>query len=155
MITITKGNWYVCTKNVYNIKGKIELVQGTMCYSPEDGFITCKGKDTPIQVRTHQRDNFRKWAVKDAHKGDFLTYNSESGEKWFLIFLREYVPYEGHIHYYALYTPNNLYIRGTSFLSKDDIMPSTTEEKEFLLQRLKESGYGWDEENLKRISLNK
>lgn len=86
-------------------------------------------------------------------KGDIVVYETED-VNWIIIFETWYEPYEGHMHYYALYDMgwNKMYIQGTGFLMEPDSLREVDdEEKQLLIDELKKEGYEWNGSKLNKI----
>lgn len=75
--------------------------------------------------------------------GNIIVYETEDEKKWIILFESWYEPYEGHMHYHALYIcDGSLYINGTCFLSElNNLREANEEEKQILINKLKEEGY--------------
>ena len=143
---IEKNLWYVCTRNEYTG----DYPDGDLTF--KEGFAY-KGEDilkeySEDEIQKYYLRSFRLWTVQDAKPGDFLTYSSEDNKDWYLIYYSEYVPYENHYHYYACYT-DKFYTGGTACIDADYLHPSTSKERNILLQKIEEAGYCWDAENQK------
>lgn len=146
---IEKDLWYVCTRNEYTG----DYPDGDLTF--KEGFAY-KGEDilkeySEDEIQKYYLRSFRLWTVQDAKPGDFLTYRNEDHTNWYFIYHSEYKPYESHYHYYAGYAEEFL-TGGTACLDEDYLRPSTPQEKELLLSKIKENGYIWDAENLKLIN---
>lgn len=88
----------------------------------------------------------------DIKKGDILSYESDNGDKWIIIFHSWYEPYEGHMHYYALYVCDKEFIvKSTCFLDEDFLEMATEEEKKILFDEMKRQGYEWDGSKINKI----
>ena len=93
---------------------------------------------------------FEKWKPQ---KGDIIVYESMDS-KYIIIFESWYEPYEGCMHYYALYDcdTHELYINGTCFIIDEDYLkPETDEDHMVLLNELNFKGYAWDGKNLNKL----
>lgn len=151
MESIRKGTWYICIKGVYNANGEKEFIKDKTYLSPKDEYLVRDDNGQPEIIGAFLMEHFRPWTVKDAKPGDFLTYTTEEGEDWYFIFKSEYKPYDSMYHYYAGFTKE--FIPGdTGCLDEDGFRPSTPEEKELLLSKIKENGYIWDAEICKLIN---
>ena len=148
---IEKDSWYVCIKDVYNSKGKIEFQSGKVYLSPKDEYLVRDDNGQPEIIGAFLMEHFRPWRVEDAKPGDFLTYTTEDGENWYFIFRSAYKPYDCQYHYYAGFAKEFI-PGGTGCLDDDSFRPSTPQEKELLLSKIKENGYIWDAENFKLIN---
>ena len=85
----------------------------------------------------------RLWTIKDAKEGDVLSYVTDEGDLWIMIYRSLYEPYEGHVHYHTLLINDNFTNKGTCYICIDNLRPATKEQRELLFQKLKESGYEW------------
>lgn len=146
---IEKDLWYVCTRDEYTG----DYPDGDLTF--REGFAY-KGEDilkeySEDEIQKYYLRSFRLWTVQDAKPGDFLTYTTEDGENWYFIFRSEYKPYDCHYHYYAGFAKEFI-PGGTGCLDDDSFRPSTPQEKELLLSKIKENGYIWDAENFKLIN---
>lgn len=87
------------------------------------------------------------------NKGDIVVYFTEDDEKWIIIFQSWCHPagYAGYMHYYALYTGKDLYIRDTCRLydeiTDDDLKPANEEERKIILDELEKKGYYFNDNN--------
>ena len=85
--------------------------------------------------------------------GDIIVYEAEDEKKWIILAQSWYEPYEGHMHYHALYIcDGDLYIEGTCFLSElHTLRESNEEERQILIDKLNNDGYVWDGSKLNKI----
>lgn len=150
---IEKDSWYVCIKDIYNSKGEIEFQSGKVYHAPKDNYLIRDDNGQSEIIGAFLLEHFRPWRVEDAKPGDFLTYTTEDGENWYFIFRSEYKPYDCHYHYYAGFAKEFI-PGGTGCLDDDSFRPSTPQEKELLLSKIKENGYIWDAENFKLINMS-
>jgi len=86
------------------------------------------------------------WTIKDAKDGDVLSYVTGEGDLWIMIYWSLYEPYKGHVHYHTLLVNEKFTNKGTCCIYIDNLRPATKEQRELLFQKLKESGYRWDED---------
>lgn len=93
------------------------------------------------------------WTIQDAKDGDVLSYVTDEGDLWIMIYKSLYEHYEGHVHYHALIFNNDFTDRGTCFIYINNLKPATKEQRDLLFQKMKEAGYEWDakEKELKKI----
>ena len=147
---IEKDSWYVCIKDVYNSKGKIEFQSGKVYHAPKDNYLIRDDNGQPEIIGAFLIEHFKLWSVKDAKPGDFLTYSSDEHKDWYFIYHSEYKPYDSHHHYFAGYSDEFL-PGGTACVDEDGLRPSTHEECDLLLHKIEEAGYHWDAENRKLI----
>lgn len=92
----------------------------------------------------------RLWNIGDAKESDVLSYVTDEEDLWIMIYWSLYEPYEGHVHYHALLVNDDFTDKGTCCIDIDNLKPATTEQRELLFTRMKESNYAWDE-NIKRV----
>lgn len=151
MVPIKKDTWYVCVKGIYNANGEKEFIKDKVYLSPKDEYLVRDDNGQPEIIGAFLLEHFRPWRVEDAKPGDFLTYTTEDGENWYFIFRSEYKPYDCQYHYYAGFAKEFI-PGGTGCLDDDSFRPSTLQEKELLLSKIKENGYVWDAENFKLIN---
>lgn len=85
----------------------------------------------------------RLWTIKDAKDGDVLSYETDEGDLWIMLYWSLYEPYEGHVHYHALLINDNFTNKGTCCICIDNLRPATKKQRELLFQKIKESGYEW------------
>ena len=149
--SIKKGNWYICVLSAHNHNGGVAFTKDKIYQSPKDEYLVRDDNVQPEIIGAFLMEHFRPWTVKDAKPGDFLTYTTEDGEVWYFIFRSEYKPYDCHYHYYAGFAKEFI-PGGTGCLDEDSFRPSTPQEKELLLSKIKENGYIWDAENFKLIN---
>ena len=93
------------------------------------------------------------WTIKDAKDGDVLSYISDEGDLWVMIYQSLYEPYEGCVHYHALLFNDNFKDGGTCSICIDNLKPATEEQRDLLFQKMHEDGYKWDSENKKLIKI--
>lgn len=80
---------------------------------------------------------FHLWTIKDAKDGDVLVSRSP-------FIHNKQRPYGG-LNWY-----NNKFIKASNFIFADDpVHPATKEQRNLLLQKMKEAGYEWDAKNKK------
>ena len=144
-------SWYVCVKDIFNSEEKIEFQSGKVYHAPKDNYLIRDDNGQPEIIGAFLIGHFKLWSVKDAKPGDFLTYITDDDEKWYFIFRSEYKPYDCQYHYYAGFAEEFI-PGGTGCLDDDSFRPSTSQEKELLLSKIKENGYIWDAENFKLIN---
>ena len=153
-IPIKKGNWYVCVRDLYNSGGGAEFVTGRAYLSPKDECLVREDTGKAEIIGCFLLSHFRPWTVQDAKPGDFLTYKSEGRKDWYFIYQGEYSPYECHYHYYAAFT-DGFIPGGTACIDEENLRPSTSKERNLLLQKIELAGYLWDSENLKLTNAGK
>lgn len=93
------------------------------------------------------------WTIKDAKEGDVLSYETDEGDLWIMLYWSLYEPYEGHVHYHALLVNDNFTDKGTCCICIDDLKPATIEQHELLFRKMKEEGYQWDKNKKELIKL--
>jgi len=96
--------------------------------------------------------NFHLWTIQDAKDGDVLSYVTDKGNLWILIYKSFYEPYEGHVHYHALLANDDFSCEGTCCISIDNLKPSSIEQRKLLFQKIEEVGYKWDLEKKELIN---
>lgn len=148
VFSIKKDNWYVCVISAYNHNGDVAFTKDKIYQSPKDEYLVRDDNGQPEIIGAFMMEYFRPWTIKDVKPGDFLTYITDDDEKWYFIFRSEYKPYDCQYHYYAGFAEEFI-PGGTGCLDDDSFRPSTSQEKELLLSKIKENGYIWDAENLK------
>ena len=84
------------------------------------------------------------WDFNDAKEGDVLSYETDEGDLWIMLYWSLYEPYEGHVHYHALLVNDKFTDKGTCCICIDDLKPATIEQHELLFRKMKEEGYQWD-----------
>ena len=151
VFSIKKDNWYVCVISAHNHNGGIAFTKDKIYQSPKDEYLVRDDNGQPEIIGAFMMEYFRPWTIKDAKPGDFLTYITDDDEKWYFIFRSEYKPYDCQYHYYAGFAEEFI-PGGTGCLDDDSFRPSTSQEKELLLSKIKENGYIWDAENFKLIN---
>lgn len=93
------------------------------------------------------------WTIKDAKEGDVLSYETDDGDLWIMIYWSLYEPYEGHVHYHALLVNDGFTDKGTCCICIDNLKPATIEQHELLFRKMKEEGYQWDKNKKELIKL--
>ena len=88
----------------------------------------------------------RLWTIQEAKDGDVLAYVTDEEDLWIMIYWSLYEPYEGHVHYHALLVNDKFSDKGTCCICINDLKPATKEQRDLLLQKMKEAGYVWDAE---------
>ena len=98
-------------------------------------------------------DLYHLWTIQDAKDGDVLSYVTDEGDLWIMIYRSLYKPYEGHVHYHAVLVNDNFTDKGTCCICIDNLKPATKEQRDLLFSKMKEEGYEWDVEKkeLKKI----
>lgn len=130
------GQWIVATgKRVYLIT-KIEGFNVTLVDTDGNEYV----------FDTSSLEDGHLWTIADAKEGDVLSYVTDEGDLWIMIYWSLYEPYEGHVHYHALLVNNNFSDKGTCCISIDNLKPATKEQRDLLFSKMKESGYEWDAE---------
>ena len=132
------GDWIVSkTNKMYQV---LCVIDGEYRLSSNiDGSIVCAEAKT-IDKKYHT------WTIEDAKNGDVLSYVTDEGGLWIMIYKSLYEHYEGHVHYHALILNNDFINRGTCYISVEDLNPATKEQRDLLFQKMKEAGYEWDAE---------
>lgn len=100
-----------------------------------------------------KQDEMHLWSIEDAKDGDVLSYKTDEGDLWIMIYWSLYEPYEGHVHYHALLVNDNFTDKGTCCICIDDLKPATIEQHELLFRKMKEEGYQWDKNKKELIKL--
>ena len=98
-------------------------------------------------------NSYHLWTIKDAKEGDVLSYETDEGDIWIMIYWSLYEPYEGHVHYHALLVNDDFTDKGTCCICIDDLKPATIEQHELLFRKMKEEGYQWDKNKKELIKL--
>lgn len=98
-------------------------------------------------------NSYHLWTIKDAKEGDVLSYETDEGDSWIMLYWSLYEPYEGHVHYHALLVNDNFTDKGTCCICIDDLKPATIEQHELLFRKMKEEGYQWDKNKKELIKL--
>ena len=98
-------------------------------------------------------NSYHLWTIKDAKEGDVLSYKTDKGDLWIMLYWSLYEPYEGHVHYHALLVNDNFTDKGTCCICIDDLKPATIEQHELLFRKMKEEGYQWDKNKKELIKL--
>ena len=98
-------------------------------------------------------NSYHLWTIKDAKEGDVLSYETDEGDLWIMLYWSLYEPYEGHVHYHALLVNDKFTDKGTCCICIDDLKPATIEQHELLFRKMKEEGYQWDKNKKELIKL--
>jgi len=85
-------------------------------------------------------DKIHLWTIRDANEGDVLVTNSN------IIFIFKYLDEGGTIAFRASCTENSgvYFPKLKEQLCDQDVYPATKEQRNLLLQKMKEAGYEWD-----------
>lgn len=96
---------------------------------------------------------WHKWNIAGAKEGDVLSYVTDEGDLWIMIYQSLYKPYEGHVHYHALLVNDDFSGKGTCCIYIDDLKPAPKEERDLLFAKMKEANFEWnvDKKELKKI----
>lgn len=99
----------------------------------------------------------RLWSIENAKDGDVLcTY--ECGEPK-IVFILKGIPRKdytlSYYYYYNLMYPyfDSNVEKGCLAPNEEDVKPATKEQRDLLFQKMKESGYGWDDNKKESIKL--
>ena len=98
-------------------------------------------------------NSYHLWTIKDAKEGDVLSYKTDEGDLWIMLYWSLYEPYEGHVHYHALLVNDDFTDKGTCCICIDNLKPATIEQHELLFRKMKEEGYQWDKNKKELIEL--
>ena len=98
-------------------------------------------------------NSYHLWTIKDAKEGDVLSYKTDEGDLWIMLYWSLYEPYEGHVHYHALLVNDDFTDKGTCCICIDNLKPATIEQHELLFRKMKEEGYQWDKNKKELIKL--
>jgi hypothetical protein len=118
----------------------------------QDGYYIFGEEDDRAHIASND-DIFKLWTIQDAKDGDVLSYVTDEGDLWIMIYQSLYEPYEGHVHYHALLVNDDFFDKGTCCICINDLKPATKEQHKLLFKKMKEAGYEWDAEKkeLKKI----
>ena len=100
-----------------------------------------------------KQDEMHLWSIEDAKEGDVLSYETDEGDLWIMLYWSLYEPYEGHVHYHALVVNDDFTDKGTCCICIDNLKPATIEQHELLFRKMKEEGYQWDKNKKELIKL--
>ena len=100
------------------------------------------------------QDGWHVWTINDIKKGDFLSYISDRGEKWLIIFKVNHEEYEGQVHYYALITEKEIFVNGTCFIDSENLKPASYVERDIIYRKLVENNFSWDNEAKSLTKIN-
>lgn len=148
---IEKDKWYVCVSQFMNcLVGKVYKA------TSNDRIMDAYG--TEYDIHSDELRHFRPWTIKDAKDGDILYTKGGIGyEKKDIIFIfkcigeRDYLD-EPCIEHYCHLCEDGFYVasQGQDFMGvlsyniKQGTCPATKEQRELLLYKMKEAGYGFD-----------
>ena len=144
------GQWYQCTKDFFG-RG-VTFDKNTAYYCAKEGCLQDE-YGCHIAIVKDLYDNFKLWTIEDAKDGDILSYETDEGDLWIMLYWSLYEPYEGHVHYHALLVNDNFTDKGTCCICIDDLKPATIEQHELLFRKMKEEGYQWDKNKKEVIKL--
>ena len=103
-------------------------------------------KNGTVQYCDDVDKKYHLWTIQDAKDGDVLSYVTDEGDLWLMIYQSLYEPYDGHVHYHALLINDNFTSQGTCVISIDELKPAAKEQRDLLFQKMKEAGYEWNDE---------
>lgn len=89
------------------------------------------GDGRPIYM-VDNNPNIRLWTIEDAKEGDALSYVTDEGDLWLMIYWCLYKPYEGHVHYHALLVDDVFTNEGTCCICIDNLKPASKEQRDLL-----------------------
>lgn len=95
------------------------------------------------------------WTLNDAKSGDVLSYVTDEGDLWILIYESLYKPYEGHVHYHALLANGEFSDKGTCCISIENLKPATKKQRDLLFKEMGKSGYKWNVNRKEMVSVLK
>lgn len=141
------GEWI--THNIANFVFKVVNVGSY-------GYEVVSQQNFKKTIPLNSEDKYRLWSIEDAKPGDVIY--CESGGTEFFIILKD-ISKSGIINSYCRYNDSigfGVDIPNVMRIS-DNPKPATKEQRDFLFQKMKESGYEWSEETheLKEIELIK
>ena len=135
------GDWIV------SANGKVNQVMSVYADNVDfDGYTL----DDGVYFSGTWCNSYHLWTIKDAKEGDVLSYETDEGDLWIMLYWSLYEPYEGHVHYHALLVNDNFTDKGTCCICIDDLKPATIEQHELLFRKMKEEGYQWDKNKNKK-----
>lgn len=135
---ISKDTWYICTSTTCSEDSRIWLNKGT-AYLGTDILKYDLGFE-PVEYQNY----FRLWTIEDAKDGDVLSYVTDEGDLWLMIYWSLYKPYEGHVHYHALLVDDVLTDKGTCCICIDNLKPATKEQRDLLEKAMTDARYTFD-----------
>lgn len=147
------GDWIVST-----LSGSAYKIIGLSCFKYE--IISDDGYKANLDIKIVD-DNFNLWTIDDAKDGDVLcTY--ECCEPKIVFILKDNLKRIPKKHralsyhcYYNIMHPYFEHDSDTGCLApnEEDVKPATKEQRDLLFQKMKESGYGWDDNKKESIKL--
>ena len=101
-------------------------------------------------------ENWHLWTIQDAKDGDVLFTSSTASHE---VFIFKGLTIEGYIECYCSYDSEDKYCKGKyHFIGKPTFKthPATKEQRNLLLEKMREAGYEWDREKkeLRKIDWN-
>lgn len=131
------GEWI--THNIANFVFKVVNVGSY-------GYEVVSQQNFKKTIPLGSEDKYRLWSTEDAKPGDVLY--CESGGTEFFIILKD-ISKNGIVNSYCRYNDSigfGVDIPNVMRIS-DNPKPATKEQRDFLFQKMKESGYTWDDKN--------
>ena len=116
----------------------------------EDGYYWSGKCGCTIE---HADKNFHLWTIEDAKDGDILSYVTDDGDLWIMIYWSLYKPYKGHVHYHGLLVNNDFSDVGTCCIDIDNLKPATQEQRDLLFLKMEEADYEWNADKKELIKL--
>ena len=140
------GDWIVYTG--YLLRGSDTDGYVMQVESVEDGRYNFTDGST---LCFDSEKDMRLWTIQDAKPGDVLYCNPpETGIEYIMLFKR--INNFQNIDTYCRFNSIdgfNIDVNSVASLKRDNIVPATKAQRDFLFYRLQESGYRWNEETLK------
>ena len=146
------GNWYVCEMEVMNESMITAFHRGECYYCPKDGYIDVNGALFEIGKLAI----FHTWTIQDAKPGDILTGQYDNCRKpWIGIFkcISQRRPETQFDSYCFINSSHHQFVHPNSdrYFCNPCMghtiryaKPATKEQRELLLTKMKEAGYGFD-----------
>ena len=143
------GDWIVST-----VSGCVYKIIGLSCFEYE---IMSDGYKANLHIKIVD-DNFNLWTIENAKDGDVLcTYECCEPK---IVFILKGTPKKPYVlSYYCYYNIMYPYFESNSKTgclvppNVEDLKPATKEQRDLLFQKMKESGYGWDDNKKETIKL--
>lgn len=135
------GDWIVST-----LSGSAYKIIGLSCSDYE--IISDDGFKGNLDIKIVD-DNFNLWSIENAKEGDVLC-NYEYGEPKIVFILKGKTKKPYVFSYHCFYNIMYSYLQDNSVKgclapNEEDVKPATKEQRDLLFQKMKESGYEWDD----------
>lgn len=143
------GDWVTVNDSENGLISLLNIVDSDEIQYRVEDIEGCSG-DPRLE---YLENNYHLWSIQDAKDGDILSYVTDEGDLWIMIYQSLYKPYEGHVHYHKLLVDDILTDEGTCCISIDNLKPATIEQRDILFQKMKNADYEQNSDKKEPIKL--